>query len=161
MSLRAELRAFLGGAEGRRVVVVGVGSPIRLDDFVGLRVLELLEGRAPEGVLLLSTETVPESYTGSIRDFHPTHVLIVDAANFGGRPGEGRLIPPEAIANTSVSTHSLPLHIFISYVKKTICPNVALLGIQAAKIDMGEGLTPAVEEGAAEMAKLLTELFAD
>ncbi|HIH89110.1 TPA: hydrogenase 3 maturation endopeptidase HyCI [Candidatus Bathyarchaeota archaeon] len=159
MSLREKLQTFLGSTEGRRVVVVGVGSPIRHDDFAGLRVLELLAGHTPENVLLLTTETVPESYTGTIRDFNPTHILIVDAANFQGTPGEARIIPLNAIANTSISTHSLPLHIFINYIKKSICPNVTLLGIQGVNVDLGEGMTPSVENGAVEAAILLQNLL--
>jgi hydrogenase 3 maturation protease len=159
MSLKAELQAFLGESAGRRVVVVGVGSPIRGDDVVGLKILELLEGKLPDNILLLQTETVPESYTGSIRDFQPTHVIIVDAANFGGAPGEARIIPPRAIANTSVSTHSLPLHVFIGYVKQSICPNVALIGIQGINIDFNAELSPEVEKGAHETAELLKVLL--
>src|SRR5512135_1114345 len=102
MSLRAELEAFLGDPEGRRVVLVGIGSPMRHDDVVGLKVLEYLEGKTPKNVLLLSTETVPESYTGAIRDFTPTHVILLDAADFKGSSGEGRIIPIKSIANTSI-----------------------------------------------------------
>jgi hydrogenase 3 maturation protease len=102
---------------------------------------------------------VPESYTGTIRDFQPTHVVIVDAANFGSAPGEARIIPPKAIANTSVSTHSLPLHVFIGYVKQSICPNVILLGIQGVNIDFGAELTPEVEKGAHALAGLLQTLL--
>ena len=141
------------------MVLVGVGSPIRHDDIVGLRVLELLKGKTPMSTLLLPTETVPESYTGTIREFQPTHVLILDAANFNGKPGEGRIIPPEAIANTSVSTHSLPLHVFIDYVRKSICEKVALLGIQGVNIDFGEGLTPEVDKSAVEIANILLDLI--
>jgi hydrogenase 3 maturation protease len=159
MSLRTELQAFLGSPEGRRMVLVGVGSPIRHDDIVGLKVLELLRGKTSMSILLLPTETVPESYTGTIREFQPTHILLIDAANFNGKPGEGRIIPPEAIANTSVSTHSLPLHIFIDYIRKSICEKVALLGIQGVNIDLGEGLTPEVEKGAIEIANILLDLI--
>ena len=159
MSLREELRVFLGGPKGRRVVLVGIGSPIRHDDVVGLKVLELLEGKLPPSVLLLSTETVPESYTGVIRDFAPTHVLLVDAANFKGAPGEGRIIPSRMIANVSISTHSLPLHIFINYIEKSICTNVALLGIQGVNIELGEGITSEVEEGASIVSKILIDLL--
>jgi len=141
------------------MVLVGVGSPIRHDDIIGLRVLELLKGKTPMSTLLLPTETVPESYTGTIREFQPTHVLILDAANFNGKPGEGRIIPPEAIANTSVSTHSLPLHVFIDYVRKSICEKVALLGIQGVNIDFGEGLTPEVDKSAVEIANILLDLI--
>lgn len=159
MSLRGALSTFLGSAEGRRVVIVGIGSPMRRDDFVGLRVLELLSGMMPENVLLLPTETVPESYTGSIRSYKPTHVVLLDAANFGGAPGEARIVSPKAIVNTSVSTHSLPLHVFIEYVKQTICEKVTLVGIQGMNIEMGEGLTPEVEKGARDLATMLQELL--
>jgi hydrogenase 3 maturation protease len=161
MALRGELKAFFGGRDDRRVVIVGIGSPIRHDDVVGLRVLELLEGKTPKNVLLLSTETVPESYTGAIRDFSPTHVLLLDAAHFNGTPGEGRIIPPQSIANISVSTHSLPLNIFIDYLKKSICENVILLGVQGVNIDLGEGLTPEVEGEARALADLLSEILSE
>jgi hydrogenase 3 maturation protease len=159
VSLSEELIGFFGNPESRRVVLVGIGSPIRHDDFVGLRVLELLEGKLQPSVLLLPTETVPESYTGAIREFAPTHVLLLDAAHFSGAPGEGRIIPTKMIANVSVSTHSLPLHIFINYIQKTICPKVALLGIQGVNIELSEGITREVEEGANIIAKILIDLL--
>ena len=160
MSLKAELEAFLGASEARRVVLVGIGNPMRHDDIVGLKVLEYLEGKIPRSVLLLlPTETVPENYTGAIRDFKPTHVLLIDAANFNGALGETRIIQPNVIANTSVSTHSLPLHVLIGYIKKTICENVTLLGIQGLNIEMGEGLSPKVEKGAIKIAEILLEIL--
>ncbi len=158
-SLQDELKAFLGQPEGRRVAIVGIGSTIRRDDAAGLRVVELLESRELKEVLLLRTETVPESYTGVIRDFAPTRVILIDAAAFGGYPGDARTILPDRISNATVSTHSLPLNVFIGYVSKTICPNVVLIGIQGADNGMGEGLTPEVEEGAKRIATLLEELL--
>lgn len=159
MALKDQLRDFLQPPEGRRVVLVGIGSPIRHDDFAGIRVLQLLEGKVPKSMLLLPTETVPESYTGSIRDYSPTHILILDAANFDGKPGEGRIIPPKNIANVTVSTHSLPLNLFIEYLRRTICENVILLGIQGVNIDLGEGLTQEVEAGAKTIAGLLCDVL--
>ena len=159
MSLGEELKVFFGGRKGRKVVLVGIGSPIRHDDVVGLKVLEFLEGKLPLNVLLLPTETVPESYTGVIRDFAPTHVLLIDAANFRGTPGEGRIIPSRMIANVSISTHSLPLHIYINYIEKSICSRVALLGIQGVNIELGEGITPEVEKGSENIANILIDLL--
>jgi len=157
--LRNELKTFLGPQEGRRVTVVGIGSTIRRDDAAGLCVIELLEGKRLRDVQLLKTETVPESYTGVIRDFAPTHVILIDAASFNGSPGDARTISPEKIANATVSTHSLPLSVFIGYVAKTICPNVVLLGIQGQDNGMGEGLTLEVEKGTRRVAALLKELL--
>jgi hydrogenase 3 maturation protease len=159
MGLADDLGAFFGGVEGRRVVLVGIGSPIRGDDAVGLRVIELLEGMKLGDVLLLSTEIVPESYTGKIREFKPTHVLMIDAADFNGEPGEGRMIPTQQIGGVTMSTHSLPLTIFVDYLRKTLCSNVALLGVQSQNIGFGTGLTPEVEEGAQKIAKVLYEVL--
>jgi hydrogenase 3 maturation protease len=159
LTLEEDLRAFLGSDAGRRVALVGIGSPIRSDDRVGLRVLELLEGKKLRDTLLISAETVPESYTGAIRDYNPTHMIMVDAAHFRGAPGEGRLIPTQQIQGTAVSTHSLPLHIFADYIRNTVCGNVALLGIQGVNIDFGESITPEVENGALKVAQVLEKVL--
>jgi len=159
MSIKGELSAFLGIAKGRRVVIVGIGNSMRHDDFVGLKVIELLSVMKIENVLLLLTETVPESYTGSIRSYEPTHVILLDAANFGGSPGEARIVSPKTIVNISVSTHSLPLDVFMGYISQTICEKVVLVGIQGLDVELGEGLTPGVEKGAHDLAKILQELL--
>jgi len=159
MGLADDLGAFFGGAEGRRVVLVGIGSPIRGDDAVGLKIIELLEGRKLTDVLLLSTEIVPESYTGKIREFEPTHVLMIDAAHFNGEPGEGRMIPTQQIGGVTLSTHSLPLTIFADYLRKTLCSNVALLGVQYKNNGFGMGLTAEVGKGAKKIAKVLYEVL--
>jgi hydrogenase 3 maturation protease len=159
MGLSDDLEAFFGGAEGRRVVLVGIGSPIRGDDAVGLRIIELLEGRKLRDVLLLSTEIVPESYTGKIREFEPTHVLMIDAAHFNGEPGEGRMIPTQQIGGVTLSTHSLPLTIFADYLRKTLCSNVAILGVQYKNNGFGMGLTAEVGKGAKKIAKVLYEVL--
>ena len=138
---------------------MGIGNPSRRDDGVGLRVVELLKERRLGGVLLLETETVPESYTGSIRDYSPTHVLLIDAAQFRGEPGEGRMIPQQLIGNVTASTHSIPLDVLMGYIRKSICDKVALLGIQVAETKMGVGFTHCVEEGAKEIAATIYDVL--
>ena len=159
MVLKESLEVFLGENSGRRVVLMGIGSPIRRDDAVGLRVIELLETMKLDDVLLLSTEIVPEGYTGKVREFKPTHVLMVDAAHFSGEPGEGRLIPTQLITGAAISTHNMPLTILADYIEKSICAKVALLGIQPVSIYFGEGLSPEVEAGAINISKILYEVL--
>jgi hydrogenase 3 maturation protease len=159
MGLRESLEAFLGDSLERRVVLMGIGSPIRMDDAVGLHVIELLEAMRLDDVLLLSTEIVPEGYTGKVREFKPTHVLMVDAAHFNGEPGEGRLIPTQLITGTAISTHNMPLTILADYIEKSMCAKVALLGIQPIGVYFGEGLSPEVEAGAINISKILYEVL--
>ena len=160
MTLEEGLREYFG-VRPRRVVIVGVGNPIRGDDAVGPRIIELMESRPIDGVLLLNTESVPEAFTGKVEKFKPTHVLLVDAANFRGMAGETKLINGEQIGGQAVSTHSLPLNIFISYIEKSLGLSVLLLGIQPVSIGLGEPISALVEAAAVSVADTLYQILSE
>ena len=160
MSLEQGLREYFG-VKPRRVVIVGVGNPIRGDDAVGPKIIELLEEKPVEDVLALNTESVPEAFTGKVEEFKPTHVLMVDAANFRGAPGETKLITAEHIGGQAISTHSLPLTIFISYIEKSLGVEVLLLGIQPMSIGLGEPMTEPLEAAAVSVANTLYQILSE
>ena len=160
MSLEEGLREYFGTGE-KRIVLVGVGNPIRGDDAVGPRIIELLEPTPMPNVLLLNTESVPEAFTGKVEQFNPTHVLMVDAANFRGAPGETKLISGEQIGGQAISTHSLPLNIFISYIEKSLGIKVLLLGIQPLSIGLGEPMTEPIEAAAKSVAITLYQILSE
>jgi len=139
-SIRKELEKWLSKA--KRVVVAGIGNPIRMDDFVGVKIVQDLRGKVSEKVYLIECETVPESFMQQIIDFGPTHILLIDAAILGLKPGDARLIKPEQLMMfPAFSTHILPLRIFCDYLTKTTEAKIALLLIEPEKADFGEGLT--------------------
>ena len=70
-------------ADAGRVVVAGIGNPIRRDDFVGLKIVQDLEGKVSKNVCLIECETVPENFMQEIVDLKPSHVLLIDAAVLG------------------------------------------------------------------------------
>ena len=153
-----ELKDWFIGA--KKVVIAGVGNPIRTDDYVGLKIVENLKGKLPKTVLLLEAETVPESYLSDIEEFGPSHVLLIDAAFLGLSPGESCLVGAEKIENYSaVTTHLLPMRIFCEFVKQTSGAKIALLLIEPQSMEFGEGLTPPLEAAADQVAKILLGLF--
>ena len=160
MALEQGLREYFGEDE-RKVVLVGIGNPMRGDDGVGVKIIELLEARSLEGVMLLNTETVPEAFTGKVESYEPTHVLLLDAANFGGQPGETKLIDSEHIGGQAISTHSLPLNIFISYIEKSLGITVLLLGVQPKTVTFGEEMTPELVEASKRIAETLHRLLSE
>jgi hydrogenase 3 maturation protease len=160
MSLESGLRAYFGEDE-KRVVMVGVGNPMRADDGVGPKIIELLEEKPLPNVMLLNTETVPEAFTGKVEKYKPTHVMLVDAANFRGVAGEAKLITSAQIGGTAISTHSLPLNIFISYIEKTIEVDVILLGIQPITIDFYAPMSPEIEAAAISIANTLHKVLSE
>ncbi|MBN2335773.1 hydrogenase maturation peptidase HycI [Candidatus Bathyarchaeota archaeon] len=158
MALEQELRDYLGEGE-RRVVLVGIGNPMRGDDGVGVRIIELLQGSSLDDVMLLNTETVPEAFTGKVEKYKPTHVLLLDAANFGGSPGDTKLIDSERIGGQAISTHSLPLNIFISYIEKSLGIEVLLLGIQPRSIRFGEDMSDELTAASKRIADTLHRIL--
>jgi hydrogenase 3 maturation protease len=143
-SFEKKLREWLSGAG--RVVVAGIGNPIRMDDFVGVKVVRDLQGKVSEKVLLIECETVPESFIQQIFDFRPSHVLLVDAAVMGLEPSVCRLVKPEHLkVFPAISTHMLPLRVFCDYLAETLGAKIALLLIEPKETDFGEGLSREVE----------------
>jgi hydrogenase 3 maturation protease len=147
-------------ADVERIVVAGIGNPIRSDDFVGVKIVQDLQGKVSERVYLIECETVPESFLQPILEFNPTHVLLIDAAILGLKPGETRLIDPERIADfPAISTHVLPLRIFCEYLTTATKAKIALLLIEPENVEFGEGLTPDVQAAAEKIANILLKLF--
>jgi len=125
----------------QRIVIVGVGNPIRRDDNIGVEILDGLEGKVPKTVFLIKSETVPESFIGPIAEFKPTHILIVDAASLNLGPGAARFVEDVEASKTAISTHALPIQIFCEYLAKTTDAKVAMLLVQPKDTSFGEGLT--------------------
>ena len=142
-------------------MVLGIGNPLRGDDALGLEVLKLLRGRVPRCVRLIDCGTMPENFTGEVKRFKPSHVLLIDAASFDAEPGVVRLVQPEDIGGVAVSTHALPLSMFAEIVQKTIKAKVVLLGVQPKRLDFVEGLTPEVEKAVQEIAGGLVRLLGE
>ncbi|MEM2642984.1 MAG: hydrogenase 3 maturation endopeptidase HyCI [Candidatus Bathyarchaeia archaeon] len=157
-SFEKKLKDWFSGAE--RVVVAGIGNPIRMDDFVGVKVVRDLHGKVSGRVLLIECETVPESFLQQIADFKPSHVLLIDAAVMGLEPGECRLIKPEHLkVFPAISTHMLPLRVFCDYLAETVGAKVALLLIEPKNTDFGEGLSGEVEAAAERILKFLLSVL--
>ncbi len=153
-----ELKTWLSNAE--KVVVAGIGNPIRMDDFVGTKIVQDLWGKVSDRVYLIECETVPENFMQQIVDFNPTHVLLIDAAILGLKPGNSRLIRPERLmAFPAYSTHALPLGMFCGYLAKMTKANIALLLVEPKKADFGEGLTLEVEASAQDIVDSLLRVL--
>ncbi|MEM3616861.1 MAG: hydrogenase 3 maturation endopeptidase HyCI [Candidatus Bathyarchaeia archaeon] len=157
-SFEKKLRNWFSGAE--KAVVAGIGNPIRMDDFVGVKVVRDLHGKVSEKVLLIECETVPESFIQQIVDFNPTHVMLIDAAVMGLEPGECRLVKPEHLqVFPAISTHMLPLRVFCDYLAKTLGAKITLLLIEPKNTDFGEGLSPEVEKVKQRIVNFLLKIL--
>src|SRR4030065_588867 len=117
-------------------IVLGIGNRLGGDDAAGTCVVDRLNRRGQKGkappstdIMAIDAGTAPESYTSVIRQHQPDLLILVDAADMGLPAGALRTIPPAKISALSLSTHSMPLSMFISYVEKS-CGKVVLVGVQ-------------------------------
>jgi hydrogenase 3 maturation protease len=158
-SFESDLKKWLTGAGN--FVIAGIGNEIRRDDFVGVKIVRDLDGKIPKNVHLIECETVPESFMDEIVEFKPTHVLLIDAAILGLKPGAVRLYDPCKVVNVPpISTHSLPVRVFCDYVTELTKAKIALLLVEPGDTDFGEGLSAAVAAAAGRVVRVLLGIFA-
>ena len=103
-----------------RILVLGLGNTLLTDDGIGLHVIAALEqdvAKASAGpVVILDGGTLGLSLLPEIEA--ATALIVVDAANFGGAPGEVRVFDEAAmdaqLGAAKTSAHELALADLIS-----------------------------------------------
>ncbi|HUI69544.1 MAG TPA: hydrogenase maturation peptidase HycI [Spirochaetia bacterium] len=154
-------RALEGSTAGRRVVILGVGSEIRADDAAGILVAERIRSLGLPGVTAIAGGAAPENFTGEIRQLSPSHLVVVDAADMGEKPGTIRLILPDEISGVSFSTHSLPLNVLTDYLQKEVGCSVLIMGIQPRSLELDGSVcaevTQAIEEAVDALGRCLRQ----
>jgi hydrogenase 3 maturation protease len=154
---REELARRLRG----RVAVVGVGNDLRGDDGAGPALARSLAERVGigEGWLVLDCGEVPENYLGPILAAEPETILLCDAADFGGRAGEVRVLELGGEGAPPLSTHNASLRLLGSVLTAESGAEVALVGIQPAWTSWGAPLSEAVAASVTQVADALSELL--
>ncbi len=109
VSLRRQLAENLKG----RICLFGIGNRNRRDDGAG----SILAARLAERSQAMSIDAggVPENYLEKVVRFQPDFILMLDAADFGGRPGNVRLLGRNLDSVSGVSTHAQSLEMTAEY----------------------------------------------
>lgn len=135
-----------------RTLVITLGNPLRADDGLGPLVYRLA---APVNSLVkvLDGGTTPENLSRPAVEFKPDKIIVVDAAHFGGEPGELRALPlRELDGGAAISTHSVPLSLIFTVMARETGAELVVVGVQAASLEPVEGLSPRVEAAAIALA---------
>ncbi|MDO9026426.1 MAG: hydrogenase maturation protease [bacterium] len=136
-------------------LIIGVGNPLRGDDGFGPALVAGLHGKT--GINLLDAEEIPEAFLDQAVQMAPDKLLIADAVALGGLPGEAALMPPESLGQKiAISTHNLPLMMFIKFFREQ-SPNteVMLLGVQPKGIEFGKELSPEIRKTIDSLVKII------
>jgi hydrogenase 3 maturation protease len=156
MSLREELERRLKG----NIVLVGVGNPMCGDDGVGPAVIQRLNSYRHDGTngtLLVDGGDSPEAYWGKITASRPQAILLIDAVAWGGEPGSVALLERVQEGRSPLSTHRIPLNVFLDLLREETGADVFVLGIQPAQVAFGVAMSLRVQR----TLDLLVEVFSD
>ncbi|MDD5505820.1 MAG: hydrogenase 3 maturation endopeptidase HyCI [Candidatus Omnitrophica bacterium] len=127
-----QLRTRLKG----KVVIVGIGNTLRQDDGIGAILANRLKGKVPYTVF--DSGASPENYLGKITAEKADVVLFIDAVDFGGEPGELRLIEGDELSSANMYfTHNASLALNINYLKSSLGADIIILIIQPKSIAFG------------------------
>lgn len=142
-----------------RVALVGMGSELRGDDAVGLEVVRRLSGIEGDRLRVIEGGVAPENQTGVIRRFEPDWIVLVDAIAFDGEPGDAKWIDSDDLGGESFSSHKSTPAMLETFLTREMDADVALFGVEPARIEFGTELSPAVEERIDELAAELTDVL--
>ena len=127
--------------EAHRIAIVGIGDELSPFDSLGMfAAREIKKLHLPDIAVFLGG-TVPESVTAPVRKFQPDHVILIDAADMGVRPGTIEILKPGRIQANLFSTHVLPLSAVMKFIAQDSKTRVTLLGVQPDISDLKKTLS--------------------
>lgn len=134
-------------------VLVGIGNRMRGDDALGPMLADMLSGKVP-WVTLDAGET-PENYIGSIASMDPEGILLIDAARWGGAPGDIGFFPCDAVPWYGFSTHGISMRLFASLLAERTGAAIAVLGVEPRCLQTGGPLSVEVVESLRRIEQFL------
>ena len=142
---------------------MGVGNELNGDDAAGNHVATQLMGLSdlPAFFLPINAGSIPENASGVLRRFHPDLVILVDAADFNGQPGEIQWLDAERIGGMSASSHTLPLPVLGEYLESELNCVVEYLGIQPRQLEYFQEMTAEVNMAVNEVVTEMQAHFGE
>jgi len=128
------------------------------DDAVGVRLAGMLRPLVTGNERMLVIEAGrPRRISPATAALPSGSVLLVDAAQMDAGPGTISWLDLESVGGISASSHTLPLHILVSYLVAELGCQVALIGIQPEQTFADAPLTPQVQAAAQRVVQELLD----
>jgi hydrogenase 3 maturation protease len=130
-----------------RITFVGLGNTMRADDAAGLIFLNrLYTSDFFNESFFIEAGTNPENYLQQIVDCPADLVVFIDAAEWGGLPGEISWLTPDKIDSIAISTHAFSIKMVEQYLLSERQFDFRYLVIQPKSMEIREGLSKSVSK---------------
>jgi hydrogenase maturation protease len=132
----------------KKVVVIGLGNVLLQDDGIGVRVIEQL--RTQNFPKNLDVQFIDAGLTPDLTVFIDkavTKLVIIDAAETGGAPGEVRTINPFDIRIDVGSIHGIDLkqNIELMRLSDVLPESIVIVGVEPGDMSPGMDLTEKIK----------------
>lgn len=147
--------------DAKRIAVFGIGSELRGDDAAGILAAKEIKAVPckSSNLKIFLGATAPENLTGEIKKYKPTHLVIIDSAEIGKKPGTIALLEPDKIEGVAFSTHRLPLNIMADYLRKFINCEIIIIGIQPKSLEFGSKPSKEIAFSIKQITSALKEII--
>lgn len=108
-------------------------------------------------IRIISGGEAPENFTGAIRAFSPSHVILLDAVDHGLAPGTAFLADERSIAVGDMTSHHLPLPLLMRFLGASLPCRIILVGVQPRTLMPGNKLSAPVKKTLPLLAEFLAE----
>ena len=153
-----KLVSFLNDA--KFVVIIGMGNELRADDAVGLHIVRLLKPYTNNRLQVFEGHMTPEAFIGPACAVHPTHLLIVDAAELQKKPGFWQVLSSDDVEEGLFTTHAIPATEVAAEIQRRCGSKVAFLGIQPKSRDISLSLSRECQQAAKKIADIIQRIIA-
>jgi hydrogenase 3 maturation protease len=157
-TLNPEVVAVLRPDPAGTTLLITVGNVWRRDDGVGPYLASRL-GDLAGSCRLLDAADRPENIFDEAAAAAPGKIVILDAADFGGAPGEIRVLAPAEIPEKGLSTHTFPIKLLARLLSQDTGATVHFVGLQPQNVSLGEGLSEPVRLAADTLVAHLRKEF--
>ena len=132
-------------------IIITLGNKFRGDDGAGSLFGNIIRGHVPWEVF--DGGDAPENITGLVLKSRPETILIVDAMDFSGSPGDFKLVTSDELGSFGVSTHGT-LKLFVDYLKMMTGAKLHILGFQPQRLGLEYKISPEVSKSVRKAAKV-------
>lgn len=140
-----------------KVLIFGIGNTLRSDDGVGSLLASRIKDKVP--YIVYDAATSPENYLGRIIKDKPDSIIIVDSADFGGLPGDYKVLEANELKPVNLfSTHNASLSLTINYLQNNLKADIIVLIIQPKTIVFSDKLSPEITETLDKLEKWFYEV---
>ncbi len=128
-----------------KVVILGIGNTLSSDDAAGAVLASRIKNKVP--FLVYDAGTSPENYLGKIIKDKPDNVVIIDAVDFGARPGDYSVLEGNDVKAVNLfGTHNASISLTINYLQNNLKVDIIILAIQPKSLAFGDKMSQEVEK---------------